>query len=262
MLNGWGSEQRRRPREPQRDAMMGKTLPKLAIILALCSSALPAQEAGRPPVKPPPFVTATGESTIEAKPDQATINIGVVTQASTASAASSQNATQLTAVLDKIKSEIGGKGEIRTAGYSVNPNLSYPNPPNSGGPKIVGYTASNTVRVKLDDISLVGRVVDAATATGANAVHGIQFSVKDEQGVRAQALQEAARKARSAGEAIASALGLRVVRVQSAEAGHSSFVRPMMAMQMSSAARAQTPVEPGSVEISATVTVTLEVVGN
>src|SRR6478609_2842635 len=122
---------------------------KRALLLptaVLCTS-LMAQESTRPPGVAPPFVSATGESMIQAKPDQAIVNIGVVTQASTASAASSQNAAQLTAVLDKIRSEIGSKGEIRTAGYSVNPNFSYPNATNSSGPKIVGYTASNTVRV-------------------------------------------------------------------------------------------------------------------
>ncbi len=235
---------------------------RLGLLSGFLSSALLAQDPPRPAGDTAPFVRATGESTIQAKPDQATVNIGVVTQASTASAASSQNAAQLTAVLNKIKTEIGAKGDIRTAGYSVNPNFTYPNPRSSEGPKIVGYTASNTLRVKLDDVNLVGRVVDAATAMGANTIQGILFSVKDEQGVRAQALQEAARKARSEGEAMASSLGLRVVRVRSAEAGQPSVVRPMFAMQAAVASRVQTPVEPGTVEINATVTVTLEVVGN
>ncbi len=219
---------------------------------------LVAQE--RPPVYP--FIRATGESTIQVKPDQATVTIGVVTQAATAEAAAAQNAAQLTGVLNKIKSVIGARGDVKTSSYSVNPNFSYPNPPSSGGPKIAGYTASNTVRVKLDDVALAGRVVDAATASGANHIQDIQFSVKDEAGVGAQALQEAARKARASCETMAAALGMRIIGVRSAESGSTSFARPMMAMDRmatAQAARAPTPVDPGDVRVSAVVTVTVEV---
>src|ERR1019366_2461965 len=134
-----------------------------------------AQDAAPRGAAPPPFVRASGEGVIDAKPDQAIVNIGVLTQAATAAAAASQNATQVTAVLDKIKSEIGAKGEIKTVGYSVNPNYSCPAPPGSGAPKIAGYSAVNTVRVTLNDIGLVGRLLDAATSTGANNVNGVQF---------------------------------------------------------------------------------------
>lgn len=226
----------------------------------LVSSALVGQDTPRPGSTP--FVRASGNANAEAKPDQATVSIGVTTQAPTAAAAASQNATQTTAVLDKIKSEVGTKGEIKTTSYSVNPNYSYPTAPNNSGPKITGYTASNTVQVKLSDITVVGRVLDVATAVGANNIHGIQFSVKDERGLRAQALAQAAQNAKSAAEAMASALGLRVVRVHSAETGEASIVRPMQEPQMMRMAAAKadpTPVESGNVQVQATVTVTLEV---
>jgi uncharacterized protein YggE len=237
--------------------IVDRALITLVIFWSVCPS-LVAQDPPRPGSIP--FVRATGDATIESKPDLAIVNIGVTTQAPTAAAAASQNAAQTTAVLDKIKSEIGTKGEIRTTAYSVNPNYTYP--PNNTAPKITGYTASNTVQVKLDDISLVGRVLDGATASGANNVNGIQFSVKDEQGVRAQALRQAAQNAKSAAEAMAAALGLRVVRVHSAETGQASIVRPMQEgamMRMAAAPVAPTPVEAGNVEVHATVTVTLEV---
>ncbi len=234
---------------------------------ALCTFALmltPAVLAQETAPRPgnTPFVRATGNATVDAKPDQATVNIGVTTQATTAGAAAGQNATQTAAVLDKIKSEVGSKGEIRTTSYSVNPNYSYPTAPNNAGPKISGYTASNTVQVKLNDITFVGRVLDAATGSGANNIHGIQFSVKDERGLRAQALGQAAQNAKAAAEAMAGALGMRVVRVHSAETGEASVLRPMqepVMMRMAAAPSQPTPVESGNVQIQATVTVTLEV---
>jgi uncharacterized protein len=228
------------------------------LILLVCAVAAGAQE---PQWQRAPYVRGTGESVIDAQPDRATISIGVITQASTAEAAAAQNAKQTNAVLERMKKEIGGKGQLRTTGYSVNPNYTYPNPPGSAPPKIVGYNASNTVEVRLDDITLVGRVIDAATSSGANNIHGINFALKDEQAMRRQALGEAARNARASAEALAAALGVKVVRVLSADTGDPVIVQPMhrMAMAQMAEARAPTPVEPGTIQVRATVVVTLEV---
>lgn len=234
---------------------------KTLLILLAGAVAAVAQETPAPSRIAPPYVRGSGESVIEAKPDRATINIGVVTQAATAAAAASQNANQTTAVIERIKKEIGAKGQLRTTGYSVHPNYSYPNPPGNTPPKITGYNASNTVEVKLDDIVLTGAVIDAATSSGANNIHGINFELKDEQAVRRQALGQAARNARAAAEALASALGLKVVRVLSADTGEPVTIQPMhrMAMAQMADSRAPTPVEPGSIQVRATVVVTLEV---
>ena len=228
------------------------------LIAAVLLTPVVAQEAQHSGT-PTPFVRASGEGVVTAKPDEATINIGVVTQAATADAAASQNANQTTAVMERLKKEIGAQGRIRTINYSVNPEYNYPNQPNSGPPKITGYTASNTVQVVTYDLAAVGKLVDAATKQGANHINGIQFSLRDEQAARAQALKQAAQAARANAEAIAAALGARVVRLQSAETSSSGPVRPMMMQEMAKSARASTPVEPGTLEIRATVTITLEV---
>jgi uncharacterized protein len=76
--------------------------------------------------------------------------------------------------------------------------------------------------------------------------------------VRAQALSEASRKARAAAEAMAAALGLKVVRVLSAEEGGQPQVIRPMAMAMKVAA-SPTPIESGNIQVQASVTVTVEV---
>jgi hypothetical protein len=50
-----------------------------------------------------PYIQTTGEATVSAKPDQAVIEIGVVSQASNANASSAQNAKQTDAVLNQLK---------------------------------------------------------------------------------------------------------------------------------------------------------------
>jgi uncharacterized protein len=207
----------------------------------------------------PPVVRASGDGVVSLKPDQATVTIGVVTQATSADAAAAQNATQLTSVLKQLRSTLGSTADIRTSGYSLNPNYKYGN---GQSPTITGYTATNTVLVKIDDIARVGSVVDAATRTGANTIHGIEFGVKNEQAGRAEALKLAAQAARANANAIASALGLRVIRVRSAESGQPVHVIPFQREFQARAAdvvRAPTPIEPGTLDFRATVTVTLEV---
>jgi hypothetical protein len=106
----------------------------------------------------------------------------------------------------------------------------------------------------------VGKIIDMATQSSANRIQSLQFTLKDEQAVYIQALREAVAKARAKGEAIASALGLKIVRVLSVEEG-GPVSRPVYAegMQARAAAPVQTPVEPGTIEVRARVTLTVEI---
>jgi len=75
----------------------------------------------------------------------------------------------------------------------------------------------NVVQVTLDDLAKIGTVIDSATLAGANHVQGIQFTLRDQDAVRAEALRQAASRARAEAELLAAALGLKVVRAASVE---------------------------------------------
>ncbi len=224
--------------------------------LARISIFLPCVMLGQEATKLAHVVRATGEATVTVKPDRAQISVGVVTQAATAEAASLQNANQTSEVLKELKQALGGGGEIKTSGYSIGADYQY-----STGkpPKIAGYHANNSVLVIVNDLSLVGKIIDAATQSGANNVNGISFSLRDDEGVRAQALAEAAKKARANAEAIARGLDLRVVRVLQAETTEVSPVRPLVFNAQMGKGQVTTPIESGTLDVHANVTVTLEV---
>ncbi len=203
-------------------------------------------------------VRSSAEAVVQAKPDQAQIEIGVTTQAATAQAAAAQNATQLDAVLAQLRKLLAGRGTLETSGYSLVPNYRYPK---DGKPEIAGYTASNLVLVKTQELKLVGAVIDAATQAGANTIHRLRFMLRDDEAVRLEALREATRKARAAAEAMAAAAGLKPVRIVSIEHAPAPAFRPMREMAMARAAEiaaAPTPVEPGVIEVQASVTLVLE----
>ena len=204
-----------------------------------------------------PFVRVTGEASVSAKPDQAEINIGVATQAPTADDAATQNAKQTTAVLAALRDILGPTADIKTVNYSLTPVQRYP--PNGGSPTITGYSATNTVHIKTQNLTLVGKIIDTVTKSGANQIQGIQFTLRDDRTVRAQAIRDAALQARASGDALAAALGLHVARVISAETSQPVSIRPFEMAAMARVAAAPTPVEPGSVDVRATVVLTLEV---
>jgi len=229
----------------------------LAAVLSFFGCNAAAQE---PPERMArPNIRVTGEATVTAQPNQAQIDIGVVTQAQTAQDASAQNAQRLETALAALRRAAGTDAEIKTISYSLTPNYRYPK--EGGNPTITGYTASNVVQVKLNDLTQVGKVIDAATQSGANQIQRLQFTLKDELAARSQALREAATRARAKADALASSLGLRIQRVLRVEEGAPVMIRPVMAEMraMSEVAPAPTPVEPGAIEVRATVELTVEI---
>jgi uncharacterized protein YggE len=210
-----------------------------------------------PERNPRPSIRVTGEATITAKPDQAQLDIGVVTQAQNAQDAASQNAQKVDAVIAALRKAMGAGADIKTAGYSLNPNYRYPE--RGGQPTLTGYTASNTVQIKTSDLAQVGKIIDLATQSGANNIQSLRFMLKDEQAARAQALREAAIKARAKADTLASALGLRVQRVLFVEESGQVAPIPMYGKAALEASVAQTPIEAGTIDVRAAVTLTVEI---
>jgi uncharacterized protein YggE len=228
----------------------------IALTVPLMAVAALAQEPSERPARP--SLRATGEALVTARPDQAEIDIGVLTQAANAKDAADQNAVKLDAVIAALRKVLGQGADIKTISYSLSPNYIYPR--EGGQPRVSGYTATNIVQVKINDLKQVGAVIDTATQAGANNIHSLQFTLKNDEDVRAQALREAAGKAKAKTEAIAAALGLKITRVLFAEES-GPVVRPVYARMEAMQARADapTPVEPGTIEVRATVTLTVEV---
>jgi len=235
----------------------------VAVALAVASCGAIAQPYPASPRIPPPrpgTIQVTGQAQVSETPDRVYIGIGVTTQAPQSEAAASQNAARLAAVIAAVKRAAGAGAQLTTTEYSINPNYNYPR--DGGTPTVAGYTVSNVVEVRLDDLRRIGRVIDAATQAGSNNVQGIRFTLRDEEAPRNEALREAALRARQDAETLAAALGLRIVGVRSVtEQGPA--VAPIYPVgrlfAQVNAARAPTPVETGAIDISATVTLTVEV---
>ncbi len=219
-----------------------------------CALIAPAL-AQQPPVS---SIRVTGDSQVTAKPDRVQIDIGVTTHAEHSQEAAAENARQVEAVLSAVKKAAGPTAVLKTVNYSLSPTYKYQN---GHEPTLTGYGAANIVQVTLDDLTKISNVIDAAAQAGANNVRGIAFTLRDQDAVHADALRKAAAKARADAEVLAAALGLKIVRVLSVEETGGRFVPVMRSMSAASAGAAEmaTPVESGTLDISASLVLTVEV---
>src|SRR4029079_2579637 len=155
-------------------------------------------------------VMVAGDSIVQAQPDTAIIGIAVVTQNRNAISAQQDNAAKTDAVVRALKAAAGSGAEVKTSGYSLQPQRVYKE---GQPPTISGYEARNTVTVTLSDLTKVGSVIDAAAQAGANDFSNIAFTLRQDRPARDRALSEATREAVSKAQVIASALGGRLVRI-------------------------------------------------
>lgn len=209
-------------------------------------------------------VMVAGDSIVQAQPDTAILTLSVVTQNRSALLAQQNNATKVDAVMKALKAVAGSGAEIKTSGYSVQPQRVYKeNQP----PTITGYEVRNTVTVTTSDLTKVGAIVDAAAVAGSNDISGIAFTLRQDRSARNRALTEATDEAVNKARMIASALGGKVVRI--VEVQEEGFqVRPPTPMYeartfgVAGVAKVATPIEVGSMEITSRVQVIAEVESN
>jgi hypothetical protein len=230
----------------------------VAVVLACAVAASPVRAQQTPP-SPLSSIRVSGDAKVTARPDRVQIDIGVTTRAAQSQEAASQNARQVDAVLAALRKATPA-AVVKTISYSLNPTYQYHS--NGEEPTITGYSAVNVVQVTLDDLAKIGTVIDSATLAGANHVQGIQFTLRDQDAVRAEALRQAATRARAEAEVLAAALGLKVVRVLSVEE-NSPRVMPvhitMAAPRAMASGAVTTPVEAGTLDVTADVMLTVEV---
>ena len=189
-------------------------------------------------------------------PDVALLSAGVVTQAADGNTAMRENATQMDKVMAAIKASGIAERDIQTSGINLNPQYRYAD---NEAPKIIGYQASNTVSLKVRDITKLGRVLDSLAAQGANQINGPSFEIDQPEPVYDEARLAALKKAQARAETYAKALGLRVRRIVSISESNGGGFRPMPMMAMARGkAEMDTAVAPGETTLSVSLDVVFE----
>ncbi|MFM9935742.1 MAG: SIMPL domain-containing protein [Novosphingobium sp.] len=207
-------------------------------------------------------VSADGRST--RTPDLAVFNAGVTTQAKTASAALTENAARMNAVIDALKQSGIADRDIQTSNLSVNPVYGQPradaNGNVTGEPVITGYQATNQVEVRQRKIGNYGKTIDTLVSAGANQVSGPSFQLDNADVASDEARIDAMKKARARADLYAKAAGMTVRRILTISEGGGYSPQPqiMYARAEKMMASAPSPISAGELQIGANVTVTFE----
>jgi hypothetical protein len=154
------------------------------------------------------------------------------------------------------------KYEYRYDAPSMMPCTQYGCPPNPGKSVITGYTATESITVKIRNTDDAGKVIQGLGVLEVSSLYGPAFEVDDEDGLKAQARKLAIDEAKEKAKVLAKDLGVRLVRINSfSENGNYPIMygagKMMMADSVSMPAPAELP--KGENIISSDVTITYEI---
>ncbi len=202
-------------------------------------------------------------------PDVAGFSFEVITEGGTDVAAlQSQNADKMNKAIDFVTKQGVDKKDITSSQYNIQPRYETPNCAYGSGKvcppaTIVGYTVQQSVFVKVRDFKLISPLLSGVVTNGANSVSNIQFSIDDSTKVENTARAEAIKKAQAKAQSVADAAGFKLGRLLEISENNSVpyYNQPMLAkgaMDSTSASTAPT-IEPGSQEVTISVTLKYEI---
>lgn len=205
----------------------------------------------------PPIISVNGEGIVNVEPDRATITVGVVTREKNSAAVQNSNARAAQSVINAIVALGIERRNITTGGYNFSPTYRQVN----GRSEIDGYEATNSVTIIVDDLKLVGKIIDAALANGANQINSLNFGLRNRVAAQDEALKLAVLDAKRKAEIAAAALGKNILSVRNVTINSASVNAPrnFKMSRVEDSANFETPVESGSLQCSASVHVEFEI---
>lgn len=193
-------------------------------------------------------LSVTTTESVSVVPDVAYVTLGVRSQGASAEEAMSQNNTTANAVLSAIKNQGIAEEDIQTSNMNI--YQDYDNPSL--------YNVEIDYQIKVKPLDKVGGVIDSAVKAGANVSYSLYFDIEDRDAVYMQALEKAMSSVAVKAGQMAAAGGFEIDRVLLVQEGGSDYYpmyeRSMVAAE--GAAADSVSVNPGQMEVSATVTAT------
>lgn len=202
-------------------------------------------------------VTASGTGEASEAPDEAEMSFGITMRDDKADVALDKASEAADTIIAAIKKAGVDADDVQTQNVSVYPE--YGNQSEGKAPQITGYTASVSVRAKIRDIEKVGDVIAAASGAGANEINGPSFTLSDESPTRDIAIEKAIEDAKHRAEVMAKAAGKSLGAIIAvSESGTTAIPYYSKGGYTADAALAAVPIEPGTLDVTANVTVVFE----
>lgn len=223
----------------------------VVLVFSLCLGAMfPALALAN---SEPGRLQVSGSAVVTGAPDIAHITLGVDTQDVSAEVAAQENANLMANVFAALKSLGLTDQELTTSGYNIYSSSQVVGRGTDEEITVTTYRVQNRINITTKDLDSVGEIIDAAVKAGANQVQGISFDVEDKQAMQLQALQNAVQQGVGKAKAMAEAAGVDLGKLASMSENYSSYAPMVNTMAMRADAVSGTTINPGDVEVSATV---------
>jgi len=219
--------------------------------------------------KSPTNITVSGYGEVFAVPDIATIQVSLSYDGKTSKEAQDLLNESITKTLDylknqniedkDVKSEYGGLNPKYS--YETYPCYSYPCP--SRDPKIIGYSANQSITIKIREVDGANEIRTGLAGLGITNISGPTFSIENEDNLKDEARGKAIEDAKEKAMVLAKQLGSKLGGVVSFSEGNDDY--PMMygagaMMKESVASSAPAPELPkGENKIISNVTIIYEI---
>lgn len=202
-------------------------------------------------VQPGQSITVIGTAKQDTLNQVARFDVGVSKRNQSKETAVAEVNAEIAKLVDAIKGFGIAPADIQTSNMSINQN----DDPYSGRP--TEWYVNNSVSIKLRDIDRSKELADVLAASGATNFYGPNFSIDDTEGLESQLFEAAIMDARTKAQNMAQASGRELGEVlQVTEGGAGTPVYPMMANREMGGGGGGAVVEPGSSQVSQSVTVT------
>ena len=206
-------------------------------------------------------ITIEGEGKVTAIPDIATVEAGIMTEKSDVLAAQKENTDKMNALTKRVKDLGVEEKDVQTTNYQIYPQYDYL----EGRQRLRGYQVTQSVKVKIRDLSKIGEILSAAGASGANQVSGVSFTIDEPEALRQQAREKALDNALQKAKSLADHAGVKLGKIVSfSESGGGAPPVPYYARAeafgMGGDAAVKAPdIQAGSLEVVVSVNVSYEI---
>lgn len=209
-------------------------------------------------------ISVSAEGKVVVAPDIATLSFSVVSQGKDPVNLQEDNNKKINSAIEFVKSQGVESKDIKTSDYNLSPNYRWDEKTRTS--IIDGYILTQTVVVKMRDLSKVASILGGLPARGINQLGGVNFTIDDPDKFLNEAREEAYNKARAKAEAMAKYNDVRLRKVVSFNEYGGGPIYPMMYAKEAALGRGgdvalppMPTIEPGSQEVTVNVNVVYEI---
>lgn len=221
-------------------------------------------------VQPTNVISVSGQGEVFSVPDIAEISFSAQIEGKSVADAQKKVTDIINPSIEFLKKSGVAEKDIKTTGYNAYPQYNYVKdgtdttiyPPLPGKRVLSGYNVTQTITVKVRDTDKVGAIIDGLGKLKVTDLSGPNFSIDDDNAIKAEARKKAIDDAKSKAEKLANDLGVKLVRIVSfSENGnYPVYYAKSMAIGMGGAESAPAPDLPkGENKTTSSVTISYEI---